>query len=225
MHFANFSTEGDDVAPLPTVYTGCATFWCDQTLNSEYSDCETAEVNQDNLAHMASKCQGLLYGYIPMHMFLIRGSLMHMFCSPDTVIPVTVHFCGLQTIRKQQWAHVSVRHSSFIRGGGCGRLSPTCSASAVIAILMGMTGRNMCRQTEWVATAPSTQNTPLQQTDICIVLLVCSSQIRAKSQSSCRHVTHSLNSCTDWTHKAKRHPYVKISFCCNPLNAFHSSIW
>lgn len=102
MHFANFSTEGDDVAPLPTVYTGCATFWCDQTLNSEYSDCETAEVNQDNLAHMASKCQGLLYGYIPMHMFLIRGSLMHMFCSPDTVIPVTVHFCGLQTIRKQQ---------------------------------------------------------------------------------------------------------------------------
>lgn len=215
MHFANFSTEGDDVAPLPTVYTGCATFWCDQTLNSEYSDCETAEVNQDNLAHMASKCQGLLYGYIPMHMF----------CSPDTVIPVTVHFCGLQTIRKQQWAHVSVRHSSFIRGGGCGRLSPTCSASAVIAILMGMTGRNMCRQTEWVATAPSTQNTPLQQTDICIVLLVCSSQIRAKSQSSCRRVTHSLNSCTDWTHKAKRHPYVKISFCCNPLNAFHSSIW
>ena len=43
MHFANFSTEGDGVTPLHTVYTGCAAFWCDQTLNSECSDCDSRQ--------------------------------------------------------------------------------------------------------------------------------------------------------------------------------------
>lgn len=108
-------------------------------------------------------------------------------CSPFLiVIPVTVlfFFVVCETTRRLKWAHVSVWRSSSITGRGCGRLSSTCSASAAIATLMGMTGRNMSRQSGWLKHLPPKTLLSSRQTHIHSVLWLCSSQILAKPQAS-----------------------------------------
>lgn len=141
-----------------------------------------------------------LMAYIPVYMFLTCSSLLFMFSIPDcNTSDSAFFFVVCETTRRQQWAHVSVWRSSSITGRGCGRLSSTCSASATIATLMGMTGRNMSRQSGWLKHLPPKTLLSNRQTHIHSVLLLCSSQILAKPQAS-YHSSCDAHICTVWPH-------------------------
>lgn len=99
------------------------------------------------------------------------------------VIPVTVHFFAVRQTTRKQWAHVSVWWFSSIMHGGCGRLSPLCSASAAMATPVGTTGRIMSRQSGWLKPPPQTVLSGIQA-HILTVLWLCSFQMVVKPQAS-----------------------------------------
>ena len=95
---------------------------------------------------------------------------------------MTVHFCGLRINGENASECTSASDGPVSSGGtGCGQLSPTCLVAAVIAMLMGMAGKNMSRQSGWLQPLPLSLS---RQTDIHTVLWLVSPQILAKPQTS-----------------------------------------